>query len=302
MRGRMLVATVALGATAVAPAGGAYAALPPEHGYVTNALRLPTNNTEATNLGRDVDGDGDRENDLGLVLASLAGQGVDIASAQQEAITTGEIVMLHSLRASSLANTRNATWQVWYGAPTPDPDLTGTGRFTLRTKQPHSLKLAAKISDHRVVTAAGTIPVRLDIGADPFLIKMTKAKVFATCYHKACSKGRISGAVSEQQIDAKIIPELAQIIQAVVSADCPGPGPESCAADSTGKTLQDLFDENDDLVITADELRNNDLIQSILAPDLDLVKADGTPGKDGEKDALSFGFGFTTVHATLVRP
>ena len=54
-----------------------------------------------------------------------------------------------------------------------------------------------------------------------------------------------------------------------------------------------------DRLITTQEVKTS---SPFLAPDLDLVKANGTPGKDGVKDAMSFGFGFTTVQATLVRP
>jgi hypothetical protein len=62
-----------------------------------------------------------------------------------------------------------------------------------------------------------------------------------------------------------------------------------------------LFDANDDMVITDEEVRTNPLVQGVLAPDLDLFEANGDPGQDGEEDALSVGFGFETVKAQLVR-
>lgn len=307
MRGRMLVGTVALGAIAVAQVGVARAAAPPEHGYVTDALNLPATSAEAASFGRDLDGDGNRDNQLGEVIAAFAGQGLDLRAAQNDAITSGRIVMLHSLRASSLAGTNHATWQVLYAEPTPDPDLTGSGTFEVASALPRSPRLAATIKDHVVKTAPGRIPVQLDIGVahelDPLMVlQMKKAVVRATCNRRGCSEGRIAGAVSEEQIDALLIPELAALFQTVLEQDCPGPDPSSCAPDSSGQTVQGLFDTDDDMQITADELRENALIQSVLAPDLDLIKADGSPGHDGVMDALSFGFGFTTVPATLTRP
>jgi hypothetical protein len=54
-------------------------------------------------------------------------------------------------------------------------------------------------------------------------------------------------------------------------------------------------------VITSEELRENSLTQAVLAPDLDLVNANGRPGQDGVKDALSVGLGFEAVRARLAR-
>jgi hypothetical protein len=65
--------------------------------------------------------------------------------------------------------------------------------------------------------------------------------------------------------------------------------------------MQALFDTNDDLVISADELRDNSLMQSLLAPDLDLFKGNGKPGQNGKPDSLSLGIAFDAVHAHLVR-
>ena len=66
--------------------------------------------------------------------------------------------------------------------------------------------------------------------------------------------------------------------------------------------MQSLFDDNDDLVVSTDEVRESPLIQVLLEPDLDVEKANGQPGQDGENDALSFGIGFEAVHAKLLRP
>jgi len=299
MRGQFLVGAVVLGAVAAAQVGVADAALPPEHGYVTSQMTLPITNNKAANLGRDVDGNGIRDNRLGLYFASLFNHGLDLTTAPGDSIATGDVVMLHSLRASTLGTTRNATWQVWYGAQTPDPDLSGTGTFSLRRAQPHSSPLAATINNHHVTTVTGSIPVRLDLGpVEPVLLTMKKAKVTATCDGSGCSGGKLTGAVTKQQIDTTLIPRMVEMFNPLVDRDCV----TSCMADSIGKTIVNLFDADGDFDITAQEIKNNPLDSSFLKPDLDLVKADGTPGKDGVKDALSFGFGFTTVHATLDRP
>ncbi len=303
MRTRTVVGTLLLAVVATtAQADVTQAAGPPEHGFITNTMRLPLTNTEARELGRDVDGDGDRDNQLGSIFATMGSQGVDLGATVSDAIVSGDVVMLHAVRTFSFVNSSNATWQVWYGAPTPDPDFSGAGEFDLLAGQPHSKRLPATIKDHKVKTAAGTVPLRIDLGTGPVLFSMKKAVIFATCTKTACTAGRIAGALTSQQVDAKLIPAWAEMMQAIVDQDCPGPGPESCADGSTGKSLVNIFDANEDLVITATELRENSLIQSLLAPDLDLFKANGDPGKDGVKESVSLGLGFTTVKATLTRP
>ena len=282
--------------------GSALSAGTPERGYVTTALALPTTNTEARAYARDIDGDGARDNALGQVFATLSSQGLDFRAALEAAIARGDLLMLHSLRTRSLVRTRRASWQVLYAEPTAEPDFSGAGSFTVASTGPRSRRLPARIRNHRVRTAAGAIPVRLDLGAGVFALRLTKAKVFATCFRPNCSPGRINGAIRAQEVETNLIPELAELFTAIVARDCPGPGPESCMADSEGKTVQEVFDTDDDLVVTSEELRENSLIQSLLAPDLDLTRANGEPGRDGVDDALSVGLGFEAVRAQLVRP
>lgn len=297
MRGRTLILAVLAGALALTSSGAAQAGARPEYGNVADTVTLPATFEEATSLGRDMDRDGARDNSLGHLFAGFAELGqLDLAGAQAGAIESGGIVMLHSLRTRTLGTTKDATWQVWYGAPTPDPDLTGSGTFTLDPAQPHSRRLAATITDHRVKVALGEIPVRLDLGAGAFQIDLLKARVTATCFRRGCFAGRLTGAMTAEDVDVLLVPRLAEVVQQAIAADCPGPGPESCASGSSGAHLQDTFDADDDLVVTSEEVRDHDLVQSLLAPDLDLI------GADGVMDSHSVGFGFTTVRATLVRP
>lgn len=302
MHGRVFMAALALSATAAAQGGISNAVEVREHGYVTNAVKLPATTTEAATLGRDLDGDRRRDNRLSRVFIALAGEGVDVAPALSDSIARGDTLMLHSLRTPSLANTKNATWQVWHAAPTADPDLTGTGTFALATDQPRSARLAATIKNERVQTAAGAVPVRLDIGSGAFDLRMKKAKLIAYCNRQGCGGGRLSGAVPAQQVEKRLIPAVSELLTTIVVQDCTGGGPESCMSGSTGQRLLALFDSNDDMTVSDDEVRDSDLLGSVLAPDLDLVKANGKPGQDGVNDAVTFGLGFTTVRAKLVRP
>jgi hypothetical protein len=266
-----------------------------DHGYVTNPLALPTTNQEADTYGRDLDGDRERDNALGRFFASLSELNVDLQGSLTESIERGDVLMLHELRTPSLRNTRDATWQVLYAEPTADPDFDGTGSFDLASS-PRSPRLSATIKNRRVKTAAGRIPLKLDLGLGPFTLDLIKARVFATCLRSKCSDGRINGALTAAELDEELIPELAELFTALVQRDCPNPGaPDGgCMADSEGKTIRNVFDADKNHVITATELRESSLVPGVV-PDLDL-----RPNEPGE-DAMSVGVGFEAAAAQLVR-
>lgn len=283
--------------TVIGAASGAGAQSLPQHSYVSDTILLPATNTEAATYGRNLDGVAGRDNALGTFFALLAAQGLDLVSLNSSSISSGELLMLHTLRADSFANTRNATWQVRYSDPVPDPDLTGSGTFTPSPAMPRSSRLPARIKDRHVKTSQGIVPAVLDLGAGPITLNVTKAVLSATCSRSACTGGRLNGAVTKAQVDTVLVPALVQLFQPIVDRDCPVA--PTCTDGSMGKTLEDLFDADQDGTITTEELLGNSLVQAVLAPDLDLQNAKGAPGHDGVADALSFGLGFSAVRATL---
>lgn len=100
----------------------------------------------------------------------------------------------------------------------------------------------------------------------------------------------IAGALSQAEVDTKFIPALHQNAVVQVMADCTGTIPPDCgcAAGSTGRTYLNLFDTTPkNCAISLEEVRNNTLIQSLLAPDVTI---------EGQT-ALSFGFGVSAVKA-----
>lgn len=117
------------------------------------------------------------------------------------------------------------------------------------------------------------------------------------CRKTGCTNGRLTGAIPIGQINNRFVPALARDFQAIVNRDCPTK--DTCASGSTGATLLSLFDANGDGQISTAEVRDNNLVKSLLAPDVDLVRANGKPGHDGVDDALSFGIGFTARSATI---
>jgi hypothetical protein len=264
------------------------------HGYVTSSLEIPASSAQAKAYGRDIDGDGHVDNALGQLFAALTAQNVDFQSPMDAEIQHGHILMLHSLRTPSFTKTKKATWQVLFAQATPTPDFSGGGTFTVDATAPHSRIVRATIKRHRVQTTAGAFPIRIDLLGNNLSLNLDRAEIFATCSKMGCTSGRITGAVSQHDMNTKFIPVLAGALTAIISQDCPGPGPASCTGGSTGQTLQSLFDANNDLVISTSELTQNQLIKALLAPDVALRH-------HGKRDGVSFGLGFTSVRAKFVR-
>lgn len=263
-----------------------------EHGYVASKLGLPTNDLEAKTFGRDIDGDGHSDNAFGKLLAALASTGVDVTGATQSAVTDGDLLMLGSLRVRSFAKDTKATWQVLYAKAAASPDFSGAGSFPVDAGAPHSARLAARVRKHHVTTAAGTIPLEVDLGAGVVTLHLKDAEISATCGPAGCSKGRVTGVIMHAEVVSVVAPQLATMLTALIARDCPGPDPSSCAGGSTGATVQSIFDMNDDLVVTADELLQSALIQALLASDIDT-------NHDNVKDGISAGVGFEAVKARI---
>lgn len=296
MRTRILAGAAALAVAAASPAAPTGAATLPEHGYVTSSIIPPTAVAAPRTLGRDLTGDGRSDNQLGMAMSALAGQGLDIATTWGGDVRSGKIVMLQSLRTRSLGTDKQARWQLLYGVPVSHPNFSGNGSF--RAGSPHSARVPARIVRHHLSTAPTMLPVRLDLGNGPFVIPMALGRAFATCYAK-CANGRINGALRSADVDHILVPQIAQLMQALVDRDCSG---GTCVPGSAGETADEIFDSSPhDMVISADEVRDSPLVQAVLAPDVDAFRAGGAPGHDGVKDSLSFGFGFRSVRARIVR-
>ncbi len=305
LRGRRSLAYATALSVAIGLIGGVAsgtAANTKEYGYVTKTLALPATNSDVHAYGRDIDRDGQRDNVLGQFLADLDQNGLDLQTDLSAAVERGDLLMLHSLRTPSFASTKDATWQVLFGEETDNPDFSGLGSFTVDGSAPRSSRMAAKIKNNRVKSVAGAIPLRLDILGRGLELGLKKAKILATCSKTSCASGRINGVITTQTLNNYLLPELSEHFTAIVQRDCTMPGQPSggCMSDSTGKSIFLLFDGDDNLVITEEELRQNSLIP--LTPDLDLVKANGKPGRDGEADAMSMGLGFEAVRAQLNSP
>jgi hypothetical protein len=268
--------------------------------YVTDTMTYGSSAGEASGYGFDLDGDDVADNVLGAVFAGLSSV-VDLDAPMNAALHAGDVVMLHTLRAPhSLASDPTASWQVFFGVPTPAPVLTGGGSFVVDPVAAGSTVLGGAITFGEFSGGPGAVAVRLGLlpGQPPIELHLSAARIQADCSASGCTHGKLGGAVAKSEVDTLMIPVLAGAMQAVIDASCSLSSPDTCSGQA--RQLLDLFDTNDDYTITADELLASPLITAVLAPDLDLATADGSPGHDGVKESVSLGLGFTAKNASFM--
>jgi hypothetical protein len=273
--------------------------------YVIDRVLLPTNNTEAKTYGLDLDGDDAADNQLGMVVATFGSMGLDAQSDLDALIDTGRSIMLAGIGADSLAAELTATYAMYRGinpmppacASTQDTmcrgHLTGSARFSIDNTAPVDAPLFGEVRSMELTAGPGHLTVELVIaGSLPFSVRLLAARVNLIA-SDTTFMGTLAGAVSKTDMDTKVLPAMQQGFAPVVMRDCldltapPGCG---CISNSPGKTLIGLFDtQTRDCMISIDEIKNNSLLQSVLAPD---VRVEGV-------DALSLGVNVHAVGATF---
>jgi hypothetical protein len=291
---------------------------------VSSEIKVGASITEANGFAFDVDGDANhrKENVLGTTLASLKSiVNVDIDMAISDALTKGEFVILHSVKASS-----PGTWQIYLGDPKASPDLTsGNGMFTVKAGQSASTTVkfngvvdnsrfckAAPCDDATYYTngapASGTFTLDLSLlaGSQPLSVTIIGGKLYATLTATGCMNGKIGGAITVDSLKATIIPGLADQLTARIAADgtCKTDVPPYTHCNASNQQIRTNFDKSpNDGVISKDELLNNDIIKGfLLNPDLDLLNAAGQPGTDGTPESVSIALGFSCVKAQFTVP
>jgi hypothetical protein len=271
------------------------------HHMVASQLKVPHNSTESTSFGIDLDGDPNHrpDNAMGGIFAALAQQNIDVRAATDAAVAAGQVISLHVLQTSSLTSAPLAFWSVFTGAAHPAPDYSGAGSFALAAGAPVDSLLVGHITGGTFVGGPGKARFQMLLAGAPIALDLVGARVEAQVSATGCT-GKVGGAVTQADVQTKVIPQLAMAFTNVLHGDpgCPG------ACTGTALTLQNLFDTNHDGTITAAEVSASTLVQALLAPDVDLFDASGhfNPRQDHVNDSLSIGFGLTCVGASFQTP
>ena len=288
--------------------------------YVAKRAFVPTNNNQARDYGLDLNKDKTVDNQLGMVLGTLASMGFDIQGTIDKAVAEGSIILLVDFQTKDFTNTTAAGLKVLLGAnPMPaacnaaemscntamppvctgcSHHLQGTGNFAIDPKSPDTAAVGGKIVNGTFNGGPGQISLQIALGGTTAIqldLIGARAKASGITADKMDTV-ILAGALTDEDLNTKVIPAIATQIQPIITRDCtmptvPGCG---CVAGSTGKTVLDLFDgdingSTKDCKVSVEEIKGNSLIQSLLAPD---VTIEG-------KMALSLGIKVEATKATF---
>jgi len=288
----------------------------PHYHYVANQVFVPTTNTQAREYGLDLNGDKNPDNQLGMVLSTLAGMNFDIQGTIDAAVAEGDIILLVDVQTKDFTNTTAAGIQVFLG-DMPNPaacpagemynemtktgckkHLDGNASFSIAANSPTNAALGGKIINGTFNGGPGNLSLQIALGgAMAIQLDLIGARVKASSLNETMigsgtSGGVIfAGAITKDDIDNKVIPAIHGQLAPTIAEDCPAGAPPTCNCmdPSTGKTILGLFDTNPkDCMVTVDEIKTNSLIVSLLAPDVTI---------EGKK-ALSIGIKATAVKGT----
>ena len=292
-----------------------------DHTFVVSKVQVPTNGTEATALGLDIDdkandANGGIDNQLGMVLGNIGALAptLNIQGSIDEQVATGGIILLTNLLAKDLASASGVGLTVYLGdnpRPLPCTDandtvcgkhLTGTGMFDISASSPQDATLAGKIVAGKFTGGPGTVTLQIALSAGmPIDLPLQKAKAELTGISTTgFTGGKIGGAIAKTDLETKVYPAIAATVRDTYDRDCDAPPAGTiangcnCVAGSTGKTLQTTFDKMPaDCTISDAEVVG--FVSGLVSPDIDL---DG----DGMADAVSLGVGVKAVVGTFTVP
>lgn len=271
--------------------------------YIIDTIDIPSTSSEAVELGLDLDGDdqGRVDNAIGQILSvfSSQGGGYDLDAEQKALIDSGDILHLLEVRATSLTTALRVGVTLMHGLDTdgdPSDNLDGSESFAIDAAKGQGTMYGC-VQTGQLDVRRGTVPIAITFPGlgEPFIVDAVAARIEATVNATSMS-GKLAGAVTEQDVDQKVLPVLAEGLNRVIARDC-----TDCVCDGFGEIVVDLFDDDDDCQVSDEELRNDSLIGALFAPDLDLFDSAGNyaPNQDGVEDSLSIGVGFTAVGAAV---
>lgn len=217
--------------------------------FVVDSIRVPRNNTEARELGGDLNGDDTVDNQLGMVISTLANMG-NVTMAGDEIIAAGAISSTVEITADSFANDGSVSVTLF--------GIAGEG----------ARATAGTITDgvyETKITGTTTLHLPVFIHADPSRVPAIGLRIKLTPDGAGGYDANVHAAVPHP-----IAPEMAFTASAQMIEQYP----------TVHIGYLSLFDTPPkDWVLQHDEFTKNSLIVSLMAPDVQI----------GNTDALSLG-------------
>ncbi|HUQ00927.1 MAG TPA: hypothetical protein VM261_00470 [Kofleriaceae bacterium] len=276
--------------------------------FVIDALDAPTTSEERNAASFDIDRDDQPDNIVFSAISALitAEPAFDLQPTVDASLASGHLLQLIEAELGA-----GCAMTMLYEGEDRDMPVNPTDNFSgeesFRVVGNRRGRMAGTRTGAAVrAETGGQAELRLPLfrGGSPIELPLVEAQVRYEITDDGVIEGAIGGAIRSDVVDGVVIPSFAASLQAVVARDCNGTFPECCPSNSDGETMLGVFDANDSCAIELVEVRDQQFVRSIFAPDVDLY--DGprlAPGRgDGIKDAVSIGIGFTAVNAFFLNP
>jgi hypothetical protein len=269
-----------------------------QYSFVTNRLMIPTTQEQTESFALNVDGDPQQHSDnkFGnlLTLLSTAAQGIELQASLDQAVTTGQVVSLHVVKADDLLNDPSVSWSILLGNETQvAPIFDGSDEFTLNSTASTDSPIVGSLANGHFTGGPGTSQVRMFLLGQLVEVDLIGVRLEVDLSTEGCSNGKLGGGVTAEEFRGKLLPAIADGLNQIIMAD----------KDAENALLK-VFDSDNNGTITTQEIENNPLLMIAISPDLDLLDASGQfhPNQDGVKDSYSIGMGFTCVPAVFTAP
>jgi len=269
-----------------------------QYSFVTNRLMIPTTQAQTESFALNVDGDSQQHSDnkfgnLLTLLASTA-QGVELQASLDQAVTSGQVVSLHVVKADDLLNDPSVSWSLFLGKKLQSPPLfDGSDEFTIDSTASTDSPIVGSLANGHFTGGPGTAQVQLFLLGQPVEVDLIGVRLEADLSAGGCTDGKLGGGVTAEEFRGKLLPAIADGLNQIILAD-----------KDAGNALLKVFDSDRNGTITTHEIEGNPLLMIAISPDLDLLDASGQfhPNQDGVKDSYSMGLGFTCVPAFFTAP
>jgi hypothetical protein len=270
--------------------------------YVVDSIDLPNTAIQAVDFGMVLDGnpEGRSNNSLGQILSTVFNAiDSDVDGNVQAAVDDGRILHLVQVQTASLADAGGVGVSIAIGVD-DDGDaadnFSGDERFEIEPGHPMRA-LSGEIDGGHLTADLGAFALRIALPHvdEAFTLDLEVARIEAEIGPDGID-GKVGGVVLADAYREQLLPVIYTSLSASVALDCDA---GICEPDSHGRFFLDLFDEDRDGQLSFEEIEYNSLINSLLAPDVDLFDEDGAinPRCDGVKESLSVGLRFTAVPA-----
>jgi len=286
--------------------------------YIVSHFLLPTSAEQAAQIGWDLDGDGDVDNDLGgLIALTGSGDATKMQSDANEMVQNGTYILLGRIIVNQWPKDDVVAVQIFDGNTNPTADatednLTGSGQALIAATAPRFDKLCGSLSDGRLLSGPGKFRLPLPLFYE-VLYMTTEYGWIVTAPGGSVTETNwqhviIAGGWTQATIDAELLPEMARYLSLRYKED-----PQSNLADTIRNQIDGhcintlpgcedmvngqgdcvVWDENPNTpVVTATELKCS-WVSSFFRPTVDM---DG----DGIPDIFPIGVEVSAaVHVTI---